>query len=369
VDNDDPAATVGYFVGVDYFFLDRLSLYRVNNPGGPTPSLTGPLNLDVPATSYPTDQPQPAPGPLLDSLDDRLSEATIRRNKITGAQTLWTAHNIEVDDTGVANTAGNRNGSRWYEIGSLTGTPALVQTGTLFDAAAANPFGYWMPSLAVSGQGHVALATSRASLSAPAGGYASISAAGRLRTDAAGTTRAPALVQASTFVYDTFAAAPERWGDYSRTVVDSNDDQTMWTFQEYAMATNTWGVRVIQLKAPPPATPASASPPSVGQGQPSVNVTITGTSVGGSEFFDPGPDTGGPGFANHIAAAVSGGVVVNAVTFDSPTQVTLNISTAAAPFGPKDVTITNPDGQSLTGTGILTVGTTGDLIFADGFEP
>ena len=38
--------------------------------------------------------------------------------------------------------------------------------------------------------------------------------------------------------------------------------------------------------------------------------------VGGLEFFDPGPDTGGPGFANHIAATVTGGVTVNAVARD-----------------------------------------------------
>lgn len=46
-------------------------------------------------------------------------------------------------------------------------------------------------------------------------------------------------------------------------------------------------------------------------GQASVAVTITGSSVAGSEFFDPGADVGGPGFANRISASVSGGVTVN----------------------------------------------------------
>ena len=50
---------------------------------------------------------------------------------------------------------GDRNGSRWYQIGSLTTTPALVQSGTLFDPAATNPRGYWIPSVAMSGQGHM----------------------------------------------------------------------------------------------------------------------------------------------------------------------------------------------------------------------
>ena len=41
--------------------------------------------------------------------------------------------------------------------------------------------------------------------------------------------------------------------------------------------------------------------------------------------------------------------------FNTPTQVTLNISTVGATLGPKNITITNPDGQSVTGTGIFTI--------------
>ncbi|HET6896991.1 MAG TPA: putative Ig domain-containing protein, partial [Vicinamibacteria bacterium] len=111
----------------------------------------------------------------------------------------------------------------------------------------------------------------------------------------------------------------------------------------------------VQLMAPPPVTPATAAPATVIQNQASVNVVVSGVSASGSEFFDPGADTGGPGFLSHIASLVSGGVTVNSVTFNSPTQITLNISTVGTPAGAKDVTVTNPDGQSATGVGILTV--------------
>jgi hypothetical protein len=47
--------------------------------------------------------------------------------------------------------------------------------------------------------------------------------------------------------------------------------------------------------------------------------------------------------------------VVNSVTYNSPTSVTLNLSTVAASPGAKNVTITNPDGQVATGVGILSV--------------
>jgi len=107
--------------------------------------------------------------------------------------------------------------------------------------------------------------------------------------------------------------------------------------------------------APPPAMPAIANPSTVAAGQASVELTITGTSLAGSEFFDPGPDTGGPGFVNRISASINGGVTVNSVTFVSPIQLVVNISTVGASTGAKDVTITNPDGQSLTGDGLLTV--------------
>ena len=46
--------------------------------------------------------------------------------------------------------------------------------------------------------------------------------------------------------------------------------------------------------------------------------------------------------------------MVNSVTYTDPTHVTLNVDTTGASAGAKDVTITNPDGQSRTGVGILT---------------
>ena len=142
-----------------------------------------------------------------------------------------------------------------------------------------------------------------------------------------------------------------RWGDYSFAFLDPNDDMTMWTAQEFCDATNSWGVRVVQLLAPPPVTPTTAAPNAIAPNQTSVNVVITGTVVNGSGFFDPGI-----GFPNHISASLPGGIVVNSVTYNSPTQVTLNLSTTGVANGTYTVTITNPDGQSRTSSsGILTI--------------
>src|SRR5262249_34153198 len=184
------------------------------------------------------------------------------------------------------------------------------------------------------------------------GRHAEIASSGRLFGDPLGTTEAFDLTQSSSSSYD-LGDQPKRWGDYSQTVVDPTDDQTFWTFQEYANANNSWGVRVIQLKAPPPAIPASASPNTILPGQSSVPVTITGTSLNGSGFFDPGPDTGGPGFPNHLQVSVSGGVVVNNVTYTDPTHLDLDLDTTAASNGAQTVTVTNPDGQTTTCTPLV----------------
>jgi hypothetical protein len=351
VDNYDPVANEGYFVGTSVAAFGRMILRRVGTPGG-APTMSANIPFTVPATSFPISVPHlgntAGINGQLDSLDDRLFAAHIRNGR------LWTAQNIAVDATGVAagSGAGRRNAVRWYEfvvpVGS--GTPTVNQSGTIFDSAASNPKFYWIPAVMVSGQGHAAFGFSIA------GNNDRINAGtnGRLSGDSLGTQGAVQLYTNSSSAYnppgDAGGPLGRRWGDYSFTSLDPTDDMTMWTIQEFCDGTNTWGTQAAKLLAPPPATPASANPPSVASGQSSVLVTITGTSTAGSGFFDPGP-----GFAHRIGATVTGGVTVNSVTYTDPTHVTLDLKTIGATGGAKNVTITNPDGQSATGAGILNI--------------
>ncbi|HXJ64308.1 MAG TPA: DUF11 domain-containing protein, partial [Actinomycetota bacterium] len=355
VDNYDPASNEGYFIGVDNALFSQLDIRRVTNPGG-VPSISSNLPLTVPTTTFPDSGGVPhlgntlAPNGKLDALDDRLFAAHIRNGK------LWTAHNIEVNSSGVASSVGNRDGVRWYEltgIRSVDGSPSIVQSGTIFDNAASNPKYYWIPSVMVSGQGHAAFGFSQAGLN----NHADAATNGRLAGDTLGTTQAVQAYTTSTFAYNppSDPGSPRRWGDYSYTSLDPLDDMTMWTIQQFTNATNSYGVQVVKLLAPPPATPSSASG-SVAAGLASTSVTITGTSASGSGFYDPGADLGVTAVPfSHIAASVSGGVTVNSATYNSPTSVTLDLNTTGASAGTKDVTVTNPDGQSATGVGILTV--------------
>jgi hypothetical protein len=352
VDNLAAAApTESWVVGVDNASFGTLMLRQIGfaAPGAwPPAGISANLALSVPATAIPRTVPHMgnAEGPdgELDAVDDRLSAASLRGSR------LWTAHNIAVDATGTGSGAGDRNGSRWYEIDLTGGTPTLVQSGTLFDPTASNPAFYWIPSIMVSGQGHAALGASTA------GATRRINAAtaGRLASDAPGTLQSPLLYTASAAPYNP-AADPgpaRRWGDYSATSLDPNDDMTMWTIEQYCDAADSYGLRVAELKAPPPATPASATPPAIASGQASVSVVISGTSAAGSGFFDPGP-----GYPNRLQASVSGGdVTVNAVTYTSPTSITLDLNTIGSALTARTVTVTNPDGQSRTSlAAILTI--------------
>jgi hypothetical protein len=345
VDNDDPNANEGYFIGRDNSSNDRLLIRRIFDPGG-TPTISANIAVTVsPLTeakggvlalgsSYP-----------VQDLDARLFQARMRSGH------LITGHNIAVNSTGAADSAGDRDAVRWYDIITLATNPTLAQSGTLFDSASTNPRSYWMPSAARSGQGHLAIGCNVAATNE----YPEIAAAFHLAMDATGMTGGPSVIQSATANSNDLVNQfnQHRWGDYSTMCVDPNDDMTFWTVQEYSTAANSWAVRVIQIKAPPPATPNGASPTSLAQGQFDTDVVITGASSSGSGFFDPAAE-----FPNHIGVTVNGGgVTINRVVVNDPTHLTINITVSStATLGSRTITVTNPDSQSASSSaGILTI--------------
>jgi hypothetical protein len=346
VTSDNPAPGMGLFIGPDAGMFSTLDIVRIADPGG-SPSIAGMFSMTVPRTGAPQAVEALGSQHPLDALDDRLFVAQAHLDRLTGERTLWTAHHMVVDGQGNAGGGGVVNGSRWYQIGSLTGTPTLVQAGTVFDVAAAQARSYWFPSVAMTGQGHAAIGSS---VGGPAD-FPGVAVCGRWEGDDLGSNEAPTLVLAGAAGYNTAGGSgpSQRWGDFSMTVVDPADDMTAWTFQEFSLVDGSWGVAVVQLLAPPPAAPTQCTPSAVARGFAGVNIVVTGDSVGGMGFFDPGP-----GFLARIGASVGGegassGVVVNSVTWLSPTQLVLNVSVdPAAASGGRSVTIINPDGQTAT---------------------
>lgn len=356
VDNFDYAATEGYFIGVDNATFGTLMMRRVSTPAA-VPTISANISIAVSTTASPRTVPHlgntGGTNGNLDGLDDRLYAAMARGGH------LWTAHNIGVNTSGVATstTTIRRNGTRWYDLTNLTGTPTVTQSGTVFDGALqASARDFFIPSIMVTGQNHVALSLTTAGTPYRIDAYT----VGRLSGDGLGTMQTPVATTASSTAYnpsgDPGGAGGRRWGDYSYVSLDPLDNMTMWMINQYCSGANLYGCNVTKLLAPPPATPASTSPASTPAGQLSVNVVVTGTSVSGSGFYDPGANLASPALPySHITATVSGGVTVNSITYTDPTHITLNLNTVGSPQGAKNITITNPDGQVLTGNSIFSI--------------
>ena len=340
VHNDDPVATESYIIGSSGF-LSELIIRKITYPAGIT-TLGSEIVLAVNTTVSPVTQPALSSPMNLDASNTRLFAAMMMKNKITGVSTLWTSHTIRVNTLGVGSATDGRNASRWYELENLNGIPTLRQSGTLFNnfPTASNPRGFWFPAIAMSGQGHSVMAASTAAPNA----YIDLAMAGRYRTTALGDTEDSVHATATGSAYNS---GNNRWGDYSQIGVDPLDNMTMWAFHQYTNSANSYGVRAVQMKAPaPPASPVlTANPANFCSNI--TTITITGTSVNNTEFFDPGADTGGPGFTR-LTVTSSGGVAISNVTFVSPTVVTCMANTIGMPAGSYTLTITNPDGQITT---------------------
>ncbi len=335
VHNDDEASTNGYFIGSSQTVYSKLVIRRVTY--GTAPTLSGDLSVTTSTTYTPKTVPTLG-GIAIDGGDRRLYAAMIKKNKISGTTSLWVAQGTLLSKTGIGGSTGDRDGALWLEIGGLAGTPAILQSANLYDGtnATAAAVYYTYPTIATSGQGHSLMGFT----SAGPAKYCQAAAAGRYRTDAVATFNAPVDFTTTGSAYNPSA---NRWGDYTQTVVDPSDDMTMWSFTQYAPTTSAWGVRAGQFKAPEPATPVLASVPACGIS----TVTINGTSVNNSEFFDPGT-----GYASHLQVTVSGPstIGVSNVTFVNPTQITATFNTTGASAGTYTLTVINPDGQSSAAT-------------------
>jgi hypothetical protein len=350
----------------------------VSNPGG-TPSISGNVTITVPQTDNPLNSNHlgntGGTNGNIDALDDRLYQAHIRNGQ------LWTSQNIAVDNTGVVNATpanNTRDGARWYQINVPpgAGAPTIVQSGTVFTQTATNlttERNYLIPSINVSGQGHAAMVFTTAGTNE----RINVGTVGRLSGDPLGTMQTPLLVTASSTAYnpagDTGASrGRRRWGDYSITSVDPLDDQSIWTVHMFCDATNSYGVRVTRLIAPPPATPSAMA--DVAAGYPSVSVTLTGTAVSGSGFFDPGANLPGVPAYNHLSAVITNGLAtgtpptVVSASYVDPTTVNLVLNTSAAtpnlPLEKYTITITNPDGQAVGAAVVHVVSATTHTIAA-----
>ena len=340
--NFDPILTTTpqFFVSSSAFVFANL-VYRTVTWTGGVPALSAISTLVTPGFAAPINAPASGSAVPINVGDGRAQMA------VTRAGRLWTCRNVGVNATGGAASA-NRTGCEWFEL-QLSGATAVVrQQGRVFDSAASGPRFYYYPSINVNGQGDAAMAFSGSRATEFVGAFT----CGRLAAAPINTMGAVALIKGGEASYQrTDSFGRNRWGDYSYTSVDPCDDQTIWTIQEYAESpagSNIWGTWVNRLLAP---GPTLVNPFAViHTGQSNVSFTLNGTS-----FWDPGF-----GFPCRLRVQILGGAIngitVVSVTRLSATQVSVRLSAALnASAGPRDILLTNPDGQQARVIGGLTV--------------
>ncbi len=347
VDNFDHDSTYGYFAGVATDIPSSLTLIRVKNPiNNPTFEL---VNLNVGATIFPIDVNQAnspcqlwasqfeAPSELADSL----LSAHIRDGK------LWTANAVRVNSKGQSVESGDRNGTRWYQIAlseeSEKFLPSLKQDDILYDKSD-YASSLWIGSIMTTGQNNMAIGCSKAGPNS----YPNATISSKFATDPNNTIRKPIQFTFSTFPYgfnpnSPTCKVPIGWGNYSFTTLDPSNNMTLWTVQEFTVNRKHWGVQVAKLLAPPPATIISITPTNIASNQ-TTDITITGQSIDGSGFYDPGV-----GFPDRLQVSINDNVTVNSITYIDSTHIKVNITTAkAVNLSQATVVVTNPDGQSVT---------------------
>ncbi|MDF0602564.1 hypothetical protein P1J78_17635 [Psychromarinibacter sp. C21-152] len=159
---------------------------------------------------------QPAGGPPLDPLREVLMWRVQYRNFGTH-ETLVGSMVTDVDGT-------DRGGIRWFELRRTDADWTLHQEGTYAPDDGLNRF---MPSVAMDGEGNMALGYSVVAADTPAG----VRYVARAADDPPGT-----MPQGEkTLATGTGHSASQRWGDYSSMSIDPSDDCTFWYSNQHAL--------------------------------------------------------------------------------------------------------------------------------------
>ncbi len=243
-----PAGAPNYFMEVDDSTWigpnDAIRLWKFHvdwaNPANTTFGINGQPNAVLNTTAWTplctstrSCIPQPGTSVKLDAIGDRLMYRLAYRN-------FGTHESLVVNHT--VNAGSGLAGVRWYEVRDPGGTPAIYQQGTY----APDSTHRWMGSIAMDGQGNIALGYSASSTSV----YPSVRYAGRLANDPLGT-----LPQAETSLVagsGVQTSSQNRWGDYSMMGIDPVDDCTFWYTQEYMATSGTapWSTRIGSFRFP-----------------------------------------------------------------------------------------------------------------------
>ncbi len=167
--------------------------------------------------------PQPSPGERLDAVDElQMYRAQYRH---------FSGHDSLLIDTTVDSNGADLAGQHWAELRNSGSGWSVYQEGTYAPADGQNR---WLGSIAMNGQGDIALGYSVSSGST----YPSVRYTTRTATDPLGVLPGGEVEMIAGTGAQT--ASSNRWGDYSAMSVDPVDDCTFWYTQEYYTTTTSF---------------------------------------------------------------------------------------------------------------------------------
>ena len=281
--NPPPAASPNYFMAPFRVTANAIREYKFQittwDPA-PVAALIGPVQIPVaPFDTAAQGAPQPGTAMRLDAITDRFMYRLAYRN-------FGTHESLVVNHT--VNVGSGRAGVRWYELRNPNAlAPTVQQQGTF---GPNDGLWRWMGSMAMDGQGNIAVGYSVSSSTV----FPGIRYAGRLAGDPPGE-----LSQGEATLIDGGGSQTEtiagRWGDYSSLNVDV-DNCTFWYTTEYYSVTGirNWQTRIGSFKFPgcvsgstptpiPTGTPATATPTASASPTACAGGSVVTASIGTAE--------------------------------------------------------------------------------------
>jgi hypothetical protein len=248
-----PAGTPNYFVSESQTaFSFEVRKFTAGASCGAGGTLGAPTNVTQASYSTPSQNivPQPNTTNKLDSLGDRLMQK-VQYRKIGSAESLWVVHSTRTSGTSSVRP-------QWAQIDVTGGTVATTPVQQQIYAPDTTLY-RWMGSLAVDGQGNMAVGYSRSNATSP--NFPSLAYSGRLvgdalnnlpQTEAIMTAGAGSQTNGPGSLSGTLI---HRWGDYSSMSMDPSDDCTFWYTNEYYDTqangnVSNWQTRIGSFKFP-----------------------------------------------------------------------------------------------------------------------
>lgn len=252
-----PAHVFGSTLNGDFYMVNRFGstayqLWQITGIGGSTaalvsssPSTHGSLTLGSALDGAAQTTNGTNDEPTISTLSARMMNAMYRSDSI------WWCLSSDTDSDSKTEIV-------WFEIdpnstdSAVAGTqtsPTTVQSGTIDGTTSAD--WVYMPSIAVNSSGDAMICYSESNASTAV----SMRAAARFTSDPSGTFQAGVTIATGAGEYDDFFAdSTERWGDYSACVLDPDDDETFWVFNEICETAATasgddadWGTRIAKM--------------------------------------------------------------------------------------------------------------------------